>query len=46
MRELTLVGFSVPSIVNAMGYSPVRTQLMTVPPYAVSFVGESEVSKQ
>ncbi|KAF8604714.1 MFS general substrate transporter [Ceratobasidium sp. AG-I] len=37
---VTLFGlaFFVPSIVNAMGYSPVRTQLMTVPPYAVSFV--------
>ncbi|KAI9370229.1 major facilitator superfamily domain-containing protein [Aspergillus egyptiacus] len=27
-----------PSIVQAMGYSNTRTQLMTVPPYAVAFV--------
>ncbi|KIV90489.1 hypothetical protein, variant [Exophiala mesophila] len=27
-----------PSIVRGMGYSPIRTQLMTVPPYAVAFV--------
>lgn len=27
-----------PSIVRAMGYSSIRTQLMTVPPYAVAFV--------
>ncbi|CCO30344.1 putative transporter C1002,16c [Rhizoctonia solani AG-1 IB] len=37
---VTLFGlaFFAPSIVNSLGYSPVRTQLMTVPPYAVSFV--------
>ncbi|QRV74824.1 major facilitator superfamily transporter [Ceratobasidium sp. AG-Ba] len=37
---VTLFGlaFFTPSIVNSLGYSPVRTQLMTVPPYAVSFV--------
>ncbi|KAG8707632.1 hypothetical protein FRC09_001724 [Ceratobasidium sp. 395] len=37
---VTLFGlaFFAPSIVNTLGYSPVRTQLMTVPPYAVSFV--------
>ncbi|KAJ1307310.1 hypothetical protein OPQ81_001418 [Rhizoctonia solani] len=37
---VTLFGlaFFAPTIVNSLGYSPIRTQLMTVPPYAVSFV--------
>ncbi|KAH7341994.1 MFS general substrate transporter [Rhizoctonia solani] len=37
---VTLFGlaFFAPTIVNTLGYSPIRTQLMTVPPYAVSFV--------
>ena len=30
-----------PSIVQTFGFSAVRTQLMSVPPFAVSFVGES-----
>jgi len=36
----TLYGLAyfAPSIVNTLGYSPTRTQLMTVPPYACSFV--------
>jgi len=36
----TLFGLAyfAPSIVNSLGYSPIRTQLMTVPPYACSFV--------
>ena len=32
------LAFFMPSIVLGMGYSPVRTQLMTVPPFAVAFV--------
>lgn len=32
------LAYFTPSIVAAMGYSSVRTQLMTVPPYAVAFV--------
>ncbi|KAG8703948.1 hypothetical protein FRC08_002539 [Ceratobasidium sp. 394] len=37
---VTLFGLAyfTPSIVKGLGYSPIRTQLMTVPPYAVSFV--------
>jgi predicted MFS family arabinose efflux permease len=27
-----------PTIIHSMGYSPIRTQLMSVPPYAVTFV--------
>jgi nitrate/nitrite transporter NarK len=27
-----------PTIIRSMGYSPIRTQLMSVPPYAASFV--------
>ncbi|KDQ13229.1 hypothetical protein BOTBODRAFT_66945 [Botryobasidium botryosum FD-172 SS1] len=36
----TLYGLAyfAPSIVNTLGYSATRTQLMTVPPYACSFV--------
>jgi len=36
----TLFGLAyfAPSIVNSLGYSPARTQLITVPPYACSFV--------
>ncbi|KAH6912690.1 hypothetical protein BKA70DRAFT_772235 [Coprinopsis sp. MPI-PUGE-AT-0042] len=29
-----------PSIVQGLGYSPTRTQLMTVPPFATAFVRE------
>lgn len=32
-----------PSIVQGLGYTATRAQLMTVPPFAVSFVGESIV---
>ncbi|KAH9026169.1 MFS general substrate transporter [Lactarius hengduanensis] len=36
----TLYGLAnfIPTIVNALGHSPNRTQLLTVPPYACSFV--------
>lgn len=32
------LAFFTPSIVSGMGFSPIRTQLMTVPPFAVAFV--------
>ncbi|KXN84380.1 hypothetical protein AN958_12674, partial [Leucoagaricus sp. SymC.cos] len=32
------LGYFLPSLVHALGYSPIHTQLMTVPPYAVAFV--------
>lgn len=32
------LAFFLPSIVQGLGYSPIRTQLMTVPPFAVAFV--------
>lgn len=32
------LAFFMPSIVLGMGFSPIRTQLMTVPPFAVAFV--------
>ncbi|KAF9529278.1 major facilitator superfamily domain-containing protein [Crepidotus variabilis] len=32
------LSYFAPSIVNALGYSPVKTQLMTVGPYASAFV--------
>ena len=36
----TLFGLAVfvPTVINSLGYSPIRTQLFTVPPYAVSTV--------
>lgn len=35
-----LIGMSyfAPTIIRSMGYSPIRTQLMSVPPYAATFV--------
>jgi cyanate permease len=32
------LAFFAPSIVLGMGFSPIRTQLMTVPPFAIAFV--------
>lgn len=32
------LAYFTPSIVHALGYTPIRTQLMTVPPYALAFV--------
>ena len=32
------LAFFTPSIVSGMGFSPIRTQLMTVPPFAVGFL--------
>ena len=32
------LAYFVPTIIRAMGYSPVNTQLMSVPPYATTFV--------
>lgn len=33
-----------PSIVQGLGYSPTRTQLMTVPPFATAFVCELQLN--
>ncbi|KZO94431.1 MFS general substrate transporter [Calocera viscosa TUFC12733] len=43
---MTLFGLAyfLPSIVGAFGYSSTKTQLMTVPPYAVAFVVTMTVS--
>ena len=32
------MAYFAPTIIHSMGYSPVRTQLMSVPPYAATFV--------
>jgi len=32
------LAYFTPTIINNMGYSPIRTQLMSVPPYATTFV--------
>ena len=32
------LAYFAPTIIRSMGYSPVRTQLMSVPPYATTFV--------
>ena len=32
------IAYFAPTIIRSMGYSPVRTQLMSVPPYATTFV--------
>ncbi|KAI0272078.1 MFS general substrate transporter [Russula aff. rugulosa BPL654] len=32
------LAFFTPTVVSALGYSPQRTQLLTVPPYACSFI--------
>lgn len=32
------LAYFAPTIIRSMGYSPVRTQLMSVPPYAATFV--------
>ena len=32
------LAYFTPTIIRSMGYSPIRTQLMSVPPYATTFV--------
>ncbi|KXN84146.1 hypothetical protein AN958_00388 [Leucoagaricus sp. SymC.cos] len=39
IRTITFaLGNFTPSLVHALGYSPIHTQLMTVPPYTVAFI--------